>query len=138
IETEYHQRLRDFMFEKQKNEIIKEIKNIFPAPTQPTNQKAVQMRALQIKAMKEIIIERVDESRYNIVAPNGLRLPNGLFNMDRVRAFARTIANDVVAAVERRNDPQAGGGFQAQPGRDARARRQSHWGSAHNSRAASG
>ncbi|KAM0498257.1 hypothetical protein ACHAP8_006342 [Fusarium lateritium] len=120
IESDYHQRLREFLFEKQKNDIIKEIKNIFPGPAQPTNQKAIQMRALHIKAMKEIIIERVDASRYNIVAPNSVRLPNGLFNMDRVRAFARTIENDVVAAVERRNNPQARGG-QAQPGRDARA-----------------
>ncbi|CAF3655208.1 unnamed protein product [Fusarium graminearum] len=123
IETEFHQRLREFLFEKQKNEIIKEIRNIFPTPAQPTNKKAVQMRTLHIKAMKEIIIERVKASHYNIVAPKGLRLPNGLFNMDRVRAFARTIANDVVAAVERRNNPRARGGPvpQARPGRDARA-----------------
>jgi hypothetical protein len=168
IETEYHQRLRDFIFEKQKKDIIKEIKNIFPAPTQPTNQKAMQMRALHVKALKEIIIERVDASHYNIVAPNGVRLPNGLFNMDRVRAFARTIANDVVAAVERRNNPRVEGESttQAQPGIEdravtpevpslqggpaseglppgggqaaPRARRRSYWGPAHNSRAASG
>ncbi|OBS25410.1 hypothetical protein FPOA_05943 [Fusarium poae] len=105
IETEYHQRLRDFLFEKQKNEIIKEIKNIFPGPAQPTNQKAIQMRALHIKAMKEIIIECVDASRYNIVAPKGVRLPNGLFNMDRVRAFARTIENDGGAKPSRVGTP---------------------------------
>lgn len=123
IETEYHQRLRDFIFEKQKKDIIKEIKNVFPLPADPTDQKAIQMRSLQVKASKEIIIDRVDVSYYNIVAPNGLRLPNGLFNMERVGAFTHNVKDKVVAAVERRNNPQGEGQStsQAQPGTGGRA-----------------
>ncbi|RGP75029.1 hypothetical protein FLONG3_5865 [Fusarium longipes] len=124
IETEYHQRLRDFIFETQKKEIIMEIKkNIFPPLDEPATQKAIQVRNLHVKALKEIIIDRVDAARYNIVAPKGLRLPNGLFNMPRVLAFASTIANEIVVAVERRNNPRAQGEStnQAQQGTDGRA-----------------
>ncbi|KAJ4127146.1 hypothetical protein NW768_008773 [Fusarium equiseti] len=141
IETEYHERLRGFIFETQKTDIIKEIKAIFPAVAQPTNQKAVQMRSLHIKAMREIIIEQVDEWRYNIVAPDGLRQPNGLFNMDRVRTYARSIADEVAAAVAAgpsRGRPAAGGGSSIRVPSAPRARRRSFGGPASNSRSATG
>ena len=37
----------------------------------------IQMRSLHLKAMREIIIEKVDEYRYNMVAPNGVQQANG-------------------------------------------------------------
>ncbi|KAI1070870.1 hypothetical protein LB507_006886 [Fusarium sp. FIESC RH6] len=132
IETDYHERLREFIFETQKNEIVKDIKAIFPAVAQPTNQKAIQMRSLHIKAMREIIIEQVDEERYNIVAPAGLRQPNGLFNMDRVRSYARSIADEVAAAVAARSGPSV------RVPSSPRARRRSFGGPASHSRSASG
>ncbi|KAH6949930.1 hypothetical protein DER45DRAFT_85998 [Fusarium avenaceum] len=106
IETEYHERLRKYIYQEQKKAIRKQIKAALPIGDGDgdPDQQALSRRGLTIKAMSEILIDEVDETIYGIVAPRALLEPNGTYNMDRVSAFINDKLEDVSAAALKREE----------------------------------
>ncbi|KAF5020047.1 hypothetical protein F66182_7928 [Fusarium sp. NRRL 66182] len=97
IGPEYQQRLTDFRYEQQKSEIKRDfIKAEFPAPKDTRDNVGHLNRALIVKAFINIILDR-DYDKYGIAAPDDLWTEDGLYNMERVRAF---IANSKDAVLE--------------------------------------
>jgi hypothetical protein len=107
IETEYHERLRKYIYQEQKKTIRKLIKAALPIGDDDQDQQALSRRGLTIKAMSEILIDEVDETLYGIVAPRALLEPNGTYKMDKVSAFIANKMEDVSAAALKREEKMA-------------------------------
>ncbi|KAF4435755.1 hypothetical protein F53441_13459 [Fusarium austroafricanum] len=91
IGTQYHQQVREFVYDSQRAKIRKDfIKGNCPVPEGPDDIEGFHSRARTIKAMSEIVLDRVDSSRYRVEAPDCLWKPNGLFDMDRTEAFIKS------------------------------------------------
>ncbi|KAF9773033.1 hypothetical protein IL306_009214 [Fusarium sp. DS 682] len=95
IETEFHSRVREFIYEQQRRDIRKYIKCQVPMPDSPNDTAGFQRRSKTINAMFAIVLDRVDASEFGIAAPSYIFEGNGTWNQERTEAWISTKVNVV-------------------------------------------